>query len=289
MVGAAVTPDDPVPEEPRMSVFELSGRKALVTGGAQGLGEGMARALAEAGATVVIADLQEEAGRAVAKGLASDSEGEHGFVALDVTSDEGWESAIDEAVEHLGGLDILVNNAGIEITSLFTEIQAEQVRKMLEVNFLGTALGIKHGLRAMRPGGPGNSGGGNGGSIINVASVAATIAFPGIGIYSGTKSAVERMTKVAAMEAGKLGYGVRVNCIFPGLVPTAMGAGLANDVAELGLFPSAEAAVGAVVELTPAGRLGAVEDMADAVVFLASDASRFITGAGLPVDGGMGM
>ena len=267
-----------------MSVFELSGRKALVTGGAQGLGEGMAQALADAGATVVIADLQEEAGRAVAKGLGED----HGFVALDVTSDDEWERAVGEAVEHLGGLDILVNNAGIEITSLFTEIQADQVRKMLEVNFLGTALGIKHGLRAMRPGGPGNTGG-NGGSIINIASVAATIAFPGIGIYSGTKSAVERMTKVAAMESGKLGYGVRVNCVFPGLVPTAMGAGLANDVAELGLFPSAEAAVGAVVALTPAGRLGAVDDMADAVVFLASDASRFITGAGLPVDGGMGM
>ena len=134
-----------------MSVFELSGRKALVTGGAQGLGEGMAQALAEAGATVVIADLQEEAGKAVAKGLGE----EHGFVALDVTSDEGWERAIGEAVEHLGGLDILVNNAGIEITSLFTEIQADQVRKMLDVNFLGTALGIKHGLRAMRPGGRG--------------------------------------------------------------------------------------------------------------------------------------
>ena len=267
-----------------MTVFDLSGRKALVTGGAQGLGEGMAKALAEAGATVVIADLQEEAGKAVAKGLGE----EHGFVALDVTSDENWEQAVAEAIEHLGGLDILVNNAGIEITSLFTEIQADQVRKMLDVNFLGTALGIKHGLRAMRPGGPGNTGG-SGGSIINIASVAATIAFPGIGIYSGTKSAVERMTKVAAMEAGKLGYGVRVNCIFPGLVPTAMGAGLANDVAELGLFASPEAAVGAVVELTPAGRLGAVDDMADAVVFLASDASRFVTGAGLPVDGGMGM
>src|SRR5918994_800315 len=133
-----------------MSVFELSGRKALVTGGAQGLGEGMARA---------IADVQEEAGRAVAKGLASDSDGAHGFVALDVTSDEGWEQAIGEAVEHLGGLDILVNNAGIEITSLFTEIQADQVRKMLDVNFLGTALGIKHGLRSTRPGGPAGNGG----------------------------------------------------------------------------------------------------------------------------------
>ena len=170
-----------------------------------------------------------------------------GFVALDVTDDAGWERAIGEAVEHLGGLDILVNNAGIEITSLITEIDAAQVRKMLDVNILGTALGMKHGLRAMRPGGAA----GNGGSIINVASVAATIAFPGIAIYSGTKSAVDRMTRVAAMEAGKLGYGVRVNCIYPGLVPTAMGAGLANDVAELGLFPSPEAAVGAVVELTP--------------------------------------
>ena len=137
----------------------------------------------------------------------------------------------------------------------------------------------------MRPGGAA----GNGGSIVNVSSVAATIAFPGIAVYSATKSAVDRLTRVAAMEAGKMGYGVRVNCVYPGLVPTAMGAGLANDVASIGLFPSPEAAVGAVIDLTPAGRLGTVEDMADAVVFLASDASRFVTGAGLPVDGGMGM
>src|SRR5690242_14132347 len=138
-----------------MTVFDLSGRKALVTGGAQGLGEGMAKALADAGATVVVADLQEELGGKVAESL---GEG-HGFVKLDVTSDEDWESAIGEAVAHLGGLDILVNNAGIEITSLITEIEADQVRKMLDVNILGTALGMKHGLRAMRPGGPGNSDG----------------------------------------------------------------------------------------------------------------------------------
>lgn len=94
---------------------------------------------------------------------------------------------------------------------------------------------------------------------------------------------------MAAAESGKLGYGVRVNCVYPGLVPTAMGAGLANDVAALGLFESPEAAVGAVIGLTPAGRLGQIDDMADAVVFLASDAAKFITGAGLPVDGGMGM
>ena len=196
-----------------MSVFELTGRKALVTGAAQGLGEGMARALAAAGATVTVADLQEEVGRTVAKSL---GEG-HGFVSLDVSSDDSWEQAVGEAVAEMGGLDILVNNAGIEITSLITEVAADDIRKMLDVNILGTALGMKHGLRAMRPGGSA----GAGGSIINISSVAATIAFPGISIYSGTKSAVDRMTKVAAMEAGKLGYGVRVNCIYPGLVPTA--------------------------------------------------------------------
>jgi NAD(P)-dependent dehydrogenase (short-subunit alcohol dehydrogenase family) len=263
-----------------MTSIDLTGRKALVTGGAQGLGEGMAAALAAAGATVMIADVQDS-GEQTAKELGP----EHGFVRLDVTDEADWESAVAETVERLGGLDILVNNAGIEITSLITEVSPADIRRMLEVNILGTTLGLKHGLRAMRPGGAA----GQGGSITNVSSVAATIAFPGIAVYSATKSAVDRLTRVAAMESGKLGYGVRVNCIYPGLVPTAMGAGLANDVAELGLFPSPEAAVGAVVELTPSGRLGQVDDMADAVVFLSSDAAKFITGAGLPVDGGMGM
>ena len=169
--------------------------------------------------------------------------------------------------------------------NLYVDTDVDDLRHMLEINVLGTALGIKHAFRTMRPGGAA----GSGGAVINVASVAATIAFPGISVYSATKSGVDRLTRVAAMESGKLGYGVRVNCIYPGLVPTAMGAGLANDVAALGLFGSPEEAVGAVIELTPSGRLGEVGDIADAVVFLASDAARFVNGAGLPVDGGMGM
>jgi 3alpha(or 20beta)-hydroxysteroid dehydrogenase len=262
-----------------MAQIDLTGRRALVTGGAQGLGEGMARALAAAGASVVIADLQDELGPKVAESLGADK---GGFVHLDVTDDENWAAAIEQATGILGGLDIVINNAGIEITSLIVDLDPVAVRKQLEVNLLGTALGIKHAFRAMR-GGEGNR------VVINVASVAATIAFPGISVYSATKSGVDRLTRVAAMESGKLGYGVRVNCIYPGLVPTAMGAGLANDVARIGLFSSPEEAVGAVVELTPSGRLGEVGDMADAVVFLASDAARFINGVGLPVDGGMGM
>jgi 3alpha(or 20beta)-hydroxysteroid dehydrogenase len=260
-----------------MTGLDLTGRTALVTGAAQGLGEGMAQALAAAGATVVVADLQDDLGAKVAEGLGRG----HTFAHLDVTDDANWESVVS-GVDHL---DIVVNNAGIEITSLIVDIDADKARKQLEVNLLGTTLGIKHAFRAMRPGGTA----GHGGTVINVASVAATIAFPGIAVYSATKSGVDRLTRVAAAESGRLGYGVRVNCIYPGLVPTAMGAGLANDCAEIGLFGSPEEAVGAVVALTPCGRLGEVADMADAVVFLASDAARFVNGAGLPVDGGMGM
>lgn len=263
-----------------MTSIDLTGKKALVTGGAQGLGEGMAKALTEAGASVMIADISD-AGAGVAASLGANA----AFTRLDVTDDANWAAAIDTTIATLGGLDILVNNAGVEITSLLTEVDTADIRTMLDVNILGTILGIKNGLRAMRPDGAA----GQGGSIINIASVAATIAFPGIGVYSATKSAVDRVTRVAAMESGKLGYGVRVNCIYPGLVPTAMGAGLASDVAELGLFESPEAAVAGVIDQTPAGRLGQVDDMADAVVFLASDAAKFITGIGLPVDGGMGM
>lgn len=267
-----------------MNVYDLQGRKALVTGGAQGLGQGMAQALVRAGAAVVVADIQEDAGRAAAEALQK-AGGTAAFVPLDVTDDAGWEAAVGRAVDELGGLDIVVNNAGVEISGLVVDLDPRDVRRMLDVNVLGVALGTKHAFRAMRPGGPA----GRGGAIVNVSSVAATIPFPGIAGYAATKSAVDRLTRVAALESGKLGYGVRVNCVYPGLVPTEMGTRLAQDMETLGLWPSAEAAVGDVIGLTPLGRLGEVADMADVVVFLASDAARFITGAGLPVDGGMGM
>lgn len=258
---------------------DLTGRRALVTGGAQNLGEGMARALAAAGASVMIGDLQVDVGKQTASALGG------GFVELDVTSDASWESAVAQTVSELGGLDIVVNNAGVEVSAMITEIDADALTRMLSVNVVGTALGCKHGLRAMRPGGAA----GAGGAIVNVASVAATIAFPGIAGYSASKSAVDRLTRVAAQEAGALGYGVRVNCVYPGLVANAMGTKLAVDLTEFGIFDSPQSAVEAVVAQTPLGRLGETADMADAVVFLASDQARFITGVGLPVDGGMGM
>jgi NAD(P)-dependent dehydrogenase (short-subunit alcohol dehydrogenase family) len=267
-----------------MSVYDLTGRKALVTGGGRGLGASMAEALAAAGAAVVIGDIQEDTGKETA-GKIKDSGATAAYVPLDVTDDASWESAITATIGEIGGLDIVINNAGVEISGLVIDLNPADIRKMLEVNVLGTALGIKHAFRAMKPGGPA----GNGGAVVNISSVAATIAFPAIAGYSATKSGVDRLTRVAAQESGKLGYGVRVNCVYPGLVPTVMGMQLAQDMVTLGLYPTVEAAVGGVIELTPAGRLGEPADMADAVVFLASDGARFITGAGLPVDGGMGM
>lgn len=261
-----------------MTTRTLDGRKALVTGGATGIGLATAIALKAAGASVMISDIDAATGAATARdhGL--------GFVAHDVCDEPAWQAAVTATIDALGGFDILVNNAGIEISALLIDQDVADLRRMLDVNVVGTMMGIKHAFRAMKPGGAA----GAGGSIVNIASVAATIPFPGIAGYSATKSAVDRVTRIAAVEAGKLGYNVRVNCLYPGLVPTAMGSRLAADMAEIGLWPSAEAAVGDVIALTPLGRLGEVGDMADVVTFLCSDAARFITGTGISVDGGMG-
>ncbi|MGG7566725.1 SDR family NAD(P)-dependent oxidoreductase [Rhodovulum sp. DZ06] len=259
----------------------LTGKTALVTGGARGIGAAIGRALAAQGAKVMLGDVLEdlaaETAREIGAGAAS--------TRLDVTDDASWEAAVNAAIETHGGFDILVNNAGVEITSLVLRVEAEDIRRMCDVNVVGPLLGMKHAFRAMGPGGAA----GQGGAIVNIASVAATIAFPSIAGYSATKSAVDRMTRVAAMEAGKLGLNVRVNCLYPGLAATEMGLKLADDIVRLGLAESVEAAIGDVVAQTPLGRLADIADIADAAVFLASDQARFVTGAGLPVDGGMGM
>jgi NAD(P)-dependent dehydrogenase (short-subunit alcohol dehydrogenase family) len=266
-----------------MGKFDLAGRKALVTGGGAGIGAATAHALADVGADVAISDIDAAGGAATADALKAKGI-KSAFLEFDVRSEDGWAAAVAQLVADLGGFDILINNSGIELSSLLIDQPVDDLKTMLDVNVVGTVLGIKHAFRAMRPDGIA----GKGGSVVNVASVAATIAFPGISGYSATKSAVDRITRIAAAESGKLGYGVRVNCIYPGLVPTAMGMKLAVDCAEMGLFASPEEAVASVIALTPSGRLGTVEDIADTIVFLSSDAARFVNGAGLSVDGGMG-
>src|SRR5260370_28144822 len=176
-----------------MSVYDLTGRKALVTGGARGLGAGMAEALARAGAAVVIGDIREDSGEATADAIKK-SGADAAFLPLDVTDDASWERTISGTISELGGLDIVVNNAGVEISSLVVDLNPDDIRRMLEVNVLGTSLGLNHAFLAMRPGGPA----GRGGAVVNIASVAATIAFPGIAIYSATNSAVDPLTRAPA-------------------------------------------------------------------------------------------
>src|SRR2546421_4945423 len=154
-----------------MSVFELRGRKALVTGGARGLGAGMAEALGRAGAAVAIADIREDIGKATADALTQSGVTAR-FVPLNVTDEASWEAAITRTIDELDGLDIVVNNAGVEISELVIDLNPQNVLRMLEVNVLGTALGIKHAFRAMRPGGAA----GTRGRLVNGSSPAGTTA-----------------------------------------------------------------------------------------------------------------
>jgi 3alpha(or 20beta)-hydroxysteroid dehydrogenase len=263
--------------------FSLAGRHALVTGGARAIGATIAAALAQAGASVVIGDILDDLGRETAAGVSKHGV-KSGFVHLDVTDEAQWEKAVPAVIKQIGGFDILINNAGVEVSALVADLEVVSLRRMVDINVVGTLLGMKHAFRAMRPGGAAAKGG----SVVNIASVAATIAFPAISAYSATKSAVDRMTRVAAVEAGKLGYGVRVNCIYPGLIANEMGVKLAQDIVALGLAPDVETAVAGVVGQTALGRLAEMPEIADAAVFLCSNAAKFITGIGLPVDGGMG-
>src|SRR3954465_252394 len=164
----------------------LAGRKAMVTGGARGIGAAIGEALTNAGASVMIGDILADLGRQTAGRLA-ETGAKTGFVELNVTDDAQWERAVQATIATLGGYDILINNAGIEVTSLVVDLKAEDLRRMCDVNIVGTGLGMKHAFRAMRAGGSA----GTGGAIVKMASVAATIAFPSIARLSGTKSSYD--------------------------------------------------------------------------------------------------
>jgi len=260
----------------------LKGKCALVTGAAGGIGAACAKKLMEAGASVMVTDVNVQQCEQVALAL-NEAGGTVFFDVHDVTSEADWERVVGATIAQCGGLDVLVNNAGIYIGGTLVENTLEQLNRINRVNIESIFLGMKNAAQAMKPGGVV----GNGGSIINLSSVAGLIGVPGHTAYGSTKGAVRLYTKHAAVEFAALGYGIRVNSVHPGLIATDMGQLVLDDFVEIGLASDLAEAERMLLDMIPLSDLGKADDVANMVRFLASSASSYCTGAEFVVDGGM--
>lgn len=261
--------------------YRLDGKAALVTGGARGLGAEIARAFAQVGAKVLVTDVLDEVGSATVTEIRA-AGGQAEYLHHDVTDEAQWQAAVAHAVASFGRLDVLANNAGIERMQFVTECSVEEFRKILDVNVIGVFLGIKHCVRAMRPGGSS----GHGGSIVNLSSIAGLIGVTALHAYCASKGAVRLLTKSSAVECAQRKTGVRVNSIHPGVIETQMASDFLQHFVDLKIMPDYAAAEAAFKAANPMGFFGVPSDVASAALFLASDASRFVTGTEIVVDGG---
>ncbi|MFN8205546.1 MAG: glucose 1-dehydrogenase [Solirubrobacteraceae bacterium] len=233
----------------------VQGKVAIVTGGARGMGAAHARALVDHGARVVVADLREDEGRALAAELGDAAR----FAGLDVTDEAGWAATVQAALDAFGRLDVLVNNAGILDVRRLEDTSLADYRRVVEVNQIGPYLGMRAVVAPMRRAG--------GGSIVNVSSTAGMVGYTDFFAYTAAKWAVRGMTKAAAAELAR--DGIRVNSVHPGDIETPMIGGIDVPTDAIAL-----------------GRLGRPEEVAMLVVYLASDESSYTTGAEHVVDGG---
>lgn len=254
----------------------VAGKVAIITGGASGIGRACAERLADEGAIVVITDIQDELGADVATSISSTG-GQASYLHHDVTSEDEWVAVVAGAVEAHGRLDILVNNAGIGIGGSITEMSLEDWRRQTAINIDGVFLGMKHCIPPMRDSG--------GGSIINMSSVAGLKGSARLAGYNATKGAVRLLTKGVALECAQSRWNVRVNSVHPGIIDTpiwdTVGAALIrSDTRRLDLDQMVNVAV-------PTGVLGQPLDIANGVLYLASDESSYVTGTELVIDAGL--
>ena len=248
--------------------MRMTGKVALVTGAARGIGAATARLLAREGAkAVVIADRLDKEGEAVAAEIAK-AGGTARYLHLDVTDEAGWQKTVDDVVAVHGGLDVLVNNAGISGSAEQDLYDTAAWHRLMGINATGVFLGMKHGIAAMQKGK-------RRGSVINLSSISGIVgqAYIHVG-YNASKGAVRLMTKAAAAQHGR--QGIRVNSVHPGLMPPMRTSGRTAD-------PEQRAKT---LKGVPLGRAGEVDEVAYAILFLASDESSYVTGAELVVDGG---
>ena len=246
--------------------MRLAGKVALITGGASGMGQSEASIFAREGARVVVADLLEPEGRQTADKITSGG-GQARFVKVDVTSESDWQKAIDAAVTGYGSLDVLVNNAGISGTFDADTLSTAAWDALMNVNAKGVFLGMKHAIPVMQRAG--------GGAIVNISSISGFVGQTMVHMaYNASKGAVRIMTKAAAVQYAK--DGIRINSVHPGFMPPMRTSKASAD-------PEWRAKM---LKAVPMKREGRVEEVAHAVLFLASDEASYITGTELVVDGG---
>lgn len=257
--------------------FDLTGRACLVTGGGQGIGAAIAQVLARAGATVMVTDQSPAHAQRTAQALADEGRAVHA-AGLDVTQEEDWQRVIGLAREHMGGLDVLVNNAGLFLAKPLADTSLADLRRVSAVNIEGVFLGTRAALPLLAD--PLRRAGSTA-SVVNLSSVAGLRGAAGASVYCLSKGAVCLFTKACAIELAP--QRIRVNSVHPGLVETPMG----EAAMALRGGGTLEAGRRLAMQAYPLGRLGQVQDVAAAVLYLASEASSFTTGSELVVDGGV--
>lgn len=245
--------------------MDFSDRVVLVTGAASGIGRGIAERFAEAGAAVAVFDIDADGAGAVARWLPRAV-----AVAGDVSSEADAAAAVERTIRAFGHLDVLVNNAGVEYNGDVTEMDPAVWDRQMGVNLRGAYLLSRAAIPHMR---------GRGGSIVHIASVHAFVSWPRCPAYDASKAGLVGLTRAMALDHGR--EGIRVNAICPGYIATPMLDHWFNSAADR------EAVIASVRAAHPVGRMGTPRDIAEAVLFLASDAASFITGISLVVDGGM--
>ena len=250
----------------------VAGKVAIVTGATSGIGAAAARRLAEEGAAVLVTGRDEGRGQAVADSIAA-AGGEARFQPLDVTDEAAWQATVDGVMAAHGRLDILFNNAGITRAEPIAEVSLETWRRIMAVNADGVFLGTRSAIPAMRRSG--------GGSIVNMSSVLGIVGTAHLAAYTASKGAVRYLTKCVALECARDGSGIRVNSIHPAFVATPM-------MEETAIRMYGDAATGAreFGKMHPVGHVGEPADIANGVVYLASDEAKFVTGTELVIDGG---
>jgi len=240
---------------------------AVVTGAASGLGKAIATLLAEEGAKVVLTDINETDGTAVAGEITRRGR-EALFVRHDTSSEDNWREVMKAVMDRFGRLDVLVNCAGVFLGQSIEETSLEKWRWLMSINLDGVFLGTKYGSEVMRKSG--------GGSIINMSSAGGIVGTPNSAAYAASKGGVRLLTKAAAIEFSKscYDYNIRVNSVHPGVMATPMTAGMISERGE------------ELAAWLPIGRFGDADDVAFGVLYLASDESKYVTGSELAIDGG---